>query len=247
MPTLHRSLITPAAITATSAAAAYPASNLALTAVRRSWRSTSAAQQQITLDLGAVKGVASVWVQGANCSALSVEQSANGSAWSAVGVLTCYEDRGQSRRRGYLAVGPATRYLRLTIAAGVPLDGATFWELGTVYLFGIAETAISPLWGYRVRHEFPQIESKLNNGQQVVASTGPSYAVITLDWTARPGEDCAAVARWARAGIVAVDLGYSQQDGDRDLWVVMNQQSERETSRANLVSSRASVELREVV
>ncbi len=237
--------LVPSSVTATSAAAGYAASQLALPQIGLPWRSTSTATQQVVIDLGATQTIASVWVQHLNAQQLTVERATVANSYTTVGTLTTRK-QGDGRRKGRIALNASARYLRLTIAAGTPTDGAAYWELGAVYLFaGSQSFDSSPNAGLAVRYEHPQQEVTLANGQVRTASTGPSYAVLAPEVEHWPDEDLNWLVRQARTGTIGLDLELTSRPWA--LWPVRNYQKTISTSLRDVVTDTLSAELVEVV
>lgn len=244
MATVHTGQIYPASITATSAAG-YDAVNLGNPRIRKSWRSTDTTQQQIIIDLGADVTVASLWLQHCNAASVALETKTAAGAYVAAGTLTLQQEP-HGRRKGWAAVPGTYRYLRLTIAAGVPADGAAYWEVGAIYVFGTSTTlARGPEWPLQINPQYPQVLTSLPNGRPVRADAGPIYALISMEFRPLASEDAALLLRQARAATVGLSLDLTPRPWDA--WPVTHVQGNAQIRAENAKNDLIAVELVEVV
>lgn len=232
-------------ISATSEASGYGASNLSNPRILKTWRSTATTQQQIELDLGADVAVAGVLVTHTNAPSMTVEKKPAGGSYSSVGTLTVQQEP-HGRRKGLLDAAGTYRYVRLTIANGTPGDGAAYWYIGAVYVFGVKTVlARGPEWPVQVNAQYPQVLQGLLNGRSVQADAGPAFALIGLDFRPLYSEDAALLLRSARGVIVGLSLDLSTRPWL--VWPVMSIQGAVQIQAENVKTDRMTVELAEVV
>lgn len=118
MPTLYADKLTPTAITATTAAAGYPALNLANEKLAKPYRATGTGANDITIDLGAVKALAALELHDVNFAAAAISTSDDNVTYTPRGTLTTYANV-HGRRRGLLALPSLmARYVRASLPAG---------------------------------------------------------------------------------------------------------------------------------
>lgn len=218
-------------ISATTAATGYPAINMLSPRIARAWRSTSTAQQQIVVDLGADVAVASVWIQSCNAAGCTVEKKLAVGSYVSVGTLTIYQEP-TGRRKGWLAVPGTYRYLRLTIAAGTPVDGAAYWEAGAIYVFSsMLQLPKSPQWGVSISTTYPQITQVMPNGRTITANAGQPCSRIFLEFASEPAQDVAVLLREARHSTVGFSLGDTERPWDAWPVVVVSATAQRKLVR----------------
>jgi len=205
---LYYSSYTPSAATASSAQAVYPASNAITTQVNKPWTATSAGAEWLQFDLGASRALAAICVHGVNFATAQVYADNSATPTTLVGTLTMgMDDNG--RFKGSLAVATTARYVRVSIAAGTPLSGAT-WSAGNLSVFAAAlSPPVDPLYGNsKVKSVIPQSLTDLDNGVSVVDTIGPQYTLATLEFSGGATTDLAQLMRTARTfGTCWVDLG----------------------------------------
>lgn len=204
------------AATASTSAASYPATNAPLIPILREWRSTTTGASWVQLDLGASIVVAAVAVNACNFASCTVQADNNVTPVTGRGTITTGVDR-QDRRKGSLvfAAPAAVRYIRFTIAAGAPSDGAAFWRVGAAFPFGAVLTLPrDPLYGSSgVDWITPQQRAELGNGITEAWDTGVPRAEMALQFRGRETDDVEEVRRRARAGLCWFDFGLAADRG----------------------------------
>jgi hypothetical protein len=103
---LYFGKLAPSAIAATTAAAGFPAINLASEQLGKPWNATGLGATDITVTLPALSTVMLVAIHDVNFATCNVQKSVDGVAWVNVGALNTYRDR-HGRRRGSLLVNAA--------------------------------------------------------------------------------------------------------------------------------------------
>lgn len=127
---LHTGTRTLAALTATSAESAYPVSNLQSPAIRKPWRSTSTATQNIDIDLGSAVANPIICLQGCNASSITVSYGTASYTTVSLGALATAQDRHGTRRLS-VSIPASARYVRL-VFGGTPADAAAYWWGGAL-------------------------------------------------------------------------------------------------------------------
>jgi hypothetical protein len=183
---LYFGKIVPSAIAATTAAAGFPALNLASEQLGKPWNATGLGATDITVTLPALSTVMLVAIHDVNFATCNVQKSVDGVAWVNVGALNTYRDR-HGRRRGSLLVNAAGQLaLKLQIAAGVATDGLAAWRGGSVYVFtSLGSVSAVPEYGYTQRTKRPRVTTQFPNGLTATAKTGPNVDRLELSFGRR--------------------------------------------------------------
>lgn len=208
---------TVSALATTSAEAAYPASNLLLPAIRRPWRSTSTASQNVDIDLGSAIANPILCLQGGNASSITVSYGTASYTTVSLGALATAQDRHGTRRLS-VSIPASARYVRLAFS-GTPADAAAYWWGGALYVFGSTLTLPDdPLLGSEVNARYPQSRVELPNGNRITIDRGAPRQQINLRFRTARSADIDALTRAVRAGVCWLDLGI---DTNRELqWPV---------------------------
>lgn len=134
-----RDFLGPAGITSvTSADPNFPAARL-LSRIRpnRGWRSTSTAQQDIVLTLGAAVDVAGVALHGANFASAEVAHGPDAVAFTDFAGSPFPVNRDADTYRKLMIVDAVNAaYLRVRIPAQAADDGVGYFALGTIFVLG---------------------------------------------------------------------------------------------------------------
>lgn len=207
MASLYYGKLPIVAVTATTAASGFPASNVALESLGRPWRSTTTGANDVVLDLGSSKAINALFLHDVNFASATIARSTDNVSYTAVGTLTTYAGR-HGRRRGKISLGGASaRYVKISISAGTPADGAAYWRIGSAYLFASKATpGAQPNYPTRVITTRPRVTTALANRLPAVASTGNNIDRIELRvprWNTEAADDY--VQRPA-AGSILLDL-----------------------------------------
>ncbi len=197
--------------TATSAAAGYPASNVANPRIARPWLATGAGVQSVELDLGASVPVAAIGLTASNAPSVDI-YAGNAPAPAALIETLLMPLDEDARRRGSLIGGFGTvRYIRLEFAANIAGVGVAP-NLGAAYVFAASmDLPAQPLYGMRVSTEYPQTDVDLPNGAAFAVDRGPSRQVVAMSFGLLAGQFAKSLARHARAGACWLDLDVSNE------------------------------------
>ena len=192
---------------ATTAAADYPASHVLTPRVRRPWRSTTiGAEQNLILDLGSSLALELVGLQDCNFAGCDVYADDNATPTTLRGSVTLAKDKG-GRFKASAAFSATARYVRVSIPAGATTDGAAFFRVGYLPVFGAVHAfERDPLYGSSVEVIEPMTQVELANDQGQPVNRGPSYSVLRLGFAAQPSQDVEQVRRFARAALCWVNL-----------------------------------------
>lgn len=233
-----------AAVTATSAATGYPASNITVPSCGRPWRSTSTAAQNLDLDLGTSRSQVYLCVQGVNCASVTVQYGNASYTASTLGALTASKDRHGRRKFSVSIIGPL-RYIRLAFSASAPDDSAAFYEAGAVFVFGESLTLpADPLLGSEASAALPQTLVQLPNGFECAIDRGPARQRLGLRFRGARTDDLDELARRARAGTCWLDLDVA---ANRELqWPVRHTADSLQRSFSGASQDEASIPLIEV-
>lgn len=195
---------------ATTAADGYPAANVATQSLRRPWRSVGTGANDVTLPLAALVAVHSFCIHAANFATCTVRKSADGVAFTTVGVLTAYPDR-HGRYRGRIVVNdPGVKAIQIQIGAGTPADAAPYWSLGAAYPMGSAHVVPADLI-FPVNEEVvePAFSTELANKQVAEASAGERFSKIDTVWQRESIESLQTLIQKTRGYTVWFDAGTS--------------------------------------
>lgn len=215
---LHTGTRTLSALAATSAESAYPVSNLQTPAIRKPWRSTSTASQNVDIDLGSAVANPIICLQGCNASSITVSYGTASYTTVSLGALATAQDRHGTRRLS-VSIPASARYVRL-VFIGTPADAAAYWWGGALYVFG-STLALpdDPLLGSEVNARYPQSRVELPNGNRITIDRGAPRQQINLRFRTSRVTDIDALTRAVRSGLCWLDLGI---DSNRELqWPVM--------------------------
>jgi hypothetical protein len=204
---IHYGKLTPVSVVASTAAAGYPANNVALESISRPWNSTSSASTTLTLTLAAAQLVNAVLLQDVNFSSCLVEKSPDGSSFSSVGTLNTFADRESNRRRGLILVADANvKAIRLTMS-GTPTDGLAYWRIGAAYLFNAASTMPHmPQYNAQLNFLLAKVLRTLPNRRVAQATLAPGILELSLAFDRRYDEDVQELFRRAEAGTIGLEL-----------------------------------------
>jgi hypothetical protein len=205
MINLYSGLLLPVDVTATSAQATYPATNVRVPSIDVPWRATSAANNSLTIDLGADRTIRCIAINGCNEDTVAVLSASTIPALASRGNLLTYADR-HGRRRGILAMNQTHRYVRLDFA-GSPSDGLPYWWVGGVYLMGTVNAIVSPSVGYEVKTLKPGVMTKLPNGLTTKPKTGPNRDMISMTWEPQDFEVVAPAMNLPDSDTCVLDMG----------------------------------------
>lgn len=195
---------------ATTEAAGYPASNWMVESLARPWRATGLGANDVTFTAPAAVGVHSVCLHDVNFASCTIRKSADGIAFSDVGVLTTYPDR-HGRRRGRITVNDANvKAWQIRIGAGAATDGLAFWRGGAAYPMGSSHLVPADL-NFPLSEEpvEPAIGRELVNGLLAEAATGERFSRIETVWNREATESLQTLITKAKAATVWFDTGTS--------------------------------------
>ena len=232
------------AVAATSAATGYPASNITQQSCGRPWRSTSAAAQNLDIDLGTTRTAPTLCVQGVNAATCTVSYGSASYTTTSAGTQGLSRDR-HGRRKHSLALTGSVRYIRLVFGGSSPDDAAAFFEVGSVYVFSTALTLPqNPLLGSDANPSLPQTLIQLPNGNEFVVERGPARQRLGLRFRGARTDDLDELARRARAGTCWLDLDVA---ANRELqWPVRHTADSLQRSFSGASQDEASIPLIEV-
>lgn len=243
---LYHTRIAAAAISATTAAAAYPALNLAIDALSRPWRATGTGATDVTIDLGTSQSLGGLLVHDVNFASATIFTSVDGSAYTNRGVMTTYAN-DQGRRRGIFSLDTFTgRYVRFTIASGATTDGAAYWRAGAAPVMKTAVTlAQAPNKGYGVTTVYAQTTTQLANKRTARAATGTDFDVIRWQFTRKYQDSLEILKTQLRLGAVLIDMGLPQHP--HHAWPVTTYDDSHDRGYPKANSETSAVNLTEVV
>lgn len=216
-----------ASVTSTTAAAGFPASQVALEAIGLPWKAAATGAEVLTINFTAPGAFAGLMLQDVNFASCTVDKSPNGSSWSAAGTVTSYPDpKIPGRRRALLALAdPTIQAVRLNIANAATTDGTSSHRVGAFYGFqAVSALPLPPDYGLSVKAMFPQLATDLPNGRTALASTGPAYNIAELPFEREYSESLEELIRRSRAGTIGLQLLDSNYP--EMFWPVRNEQSE---------------------
>lgn len=178
MSALYTQRLLPTAITATSAAPGFPATNALLQALGAPWRSANTTQQDMVIDLGIASLVRGIGITDINVGSVVIASSSDNITFTDRATLTLWADRFE-RRRAIAALNTTARYWRIRIAAGVPTDGLAWWRIGCIYLFGAVADIVNPQYGARVQTNHAESRERVANGRTAVAALGQRFDIVS--------------------------------------------------------------------
>lgn len=210
-------------LSATSAEPAWPATHLQRAdEPLMTWRSTSTAQQQIVLNLGAALQVGLIGLVNVNF-ALAQFDLASDSGISA-NVVTRYASP-RACKTGRLQWGecwpsaPVRQYLRLTIPSQTPTDGAAYFHCGGIWAGAATEfpVGLDPNPTMDVREPVADVRG-IGDGGVSRLSVGEPYVVLACRRFGTVGQTEGIDDEWGgwtdfdvavrRAGVIGVFLDY---------------------------------------
>lgn len=240
--TLFSGMYTPAAASASSAAANYPASAAMVPGVSRGWQSSSGGLQWLQFDLGAnvsVHGVAlqAITYQGTGITVLA--DTSNPPVTNRGTLATGLDANG--RTKGSLSFGAASiRYVRFNFTSTVGVCGAAS---GFVFA-SAAALARDALYGQtRITLIDPQVRNELPNGVVETYSAGAPSTEIDLSFRGTANDDIEALKRLTRAGACWLDLGLPQRGRQ---WPVRNIESQTSRQLEGYNRESVNIPLREI-
>lgn len=195
---------------ATTEAAGYPASNWLAESLARPWRATGLGANDVTFTAPAAVGVHSVCLHDVNFASCTIRKSADGIAFSDVGVLTTYPDR-YGRRRGRITINDANvKAWQIRIGAGVATDGLAFWRGGAAYPFG-SEHLVPADLNFPLNEEVfePALSKDLVNGLVAEAAIGTRHSLVDTVWHREATESLQTLVTKAKAATIWLDAGTS--------------------------------------
>lgn len=207
MASIYYGKLSIVAVTATDAASGYPASNAALESLGRPWRSADAGAKDVVLDLGSSQAINAIFLHDVNFASATIARSADNVSYTSVGALTTYAGR-HGRRRGKISLaGASARYVKISISAGTPADGAAYWRIGAAYLFAskVSPTAILVL-PLNVTTRRPRASVDLPNGATAIAVTGAPIDRIEINVDRDNAQSADDLIQLVDAGSAAFDM-----------------------------------------
>ncbi len=241
---LHYTLLQPISATATTNAAGFSATNVLLFSVRRPWRSTSAAANNLDIDLGALYLAPIICIQGPNTSTCVLSYGSGGYTTINAGVQNLALDR-HGRRKHSLALAGNVRFIRFAFGGAVPDDGAGYYEVGAVYPF--ASTLNLPenaLLGSDATAQYPLQRTELPNGNRIVVERGPPRQQLSLRFRGSRTADMDQLSRRAKAAPCWLDLGVT---ANRELqWPVRHDEDTTQRNFAQALQDESTIVLGEV-
>ena len=243
-------MYTPAAVTASSQAAGYPAVAVMTPGVLRGWQSTAGGTQWIQLDLGTSMVIDTVAVQASNF----LNATGNSARVLADNNVTPITDRGplgmgqdeNGRYKGSLSLSSGfvvARYVRIALNG----FGATRpYSIGSVFVFGASlRPAADPVYGgSRITQIDPQGRNDLPNGIVESYVAGPSSSEIELAFRATAAQDVELIKRTARAEPSWLDLGTPERGRQ---WPVRTHEPQVSRSIDGYNREAVMLKLREIV
>jgi hypothetical protein len=172
-----------ATLTASSAASGYPVSNLALYNRGLRWRSTAATDSWVVVDLGSAIAFDRFNLIGANFTSFVLQQHTSDSwgapAWASGTLSTVYDFERRLRRRWYESAANFTRqFTRVFIPTQTPTDGASYFEVESLWAGTFAALPRSPRPDYRASVVDPTVRHEADLGKWAVEyETGDSFVV----------------------------------------------------------------------
>ncbi|MDR3389918.1 MAG: hypothetical protein P4L92_23015 [Rudaea sp.] len=199
----------PATMTSGTAVPSYLATNAGTPGnVLKPWKGTTLGADYLQIDLGATAAISGLALNAGNMSSVTVFADNSNPPTTNRGTLTLSQD-GQGRWKGSMAVVMAVRYIRFTIAAGTPNDGATGWSIANALVFASTfSPPRDPLFsGSSIDSNTPQSRADLDNGVVICDNTGAPFETITLSFSGGAGDGHEQIQRYARAGVCWLNLG----------------------------------------
>lgn len=235
-----------AAVTATSAAAGYPASNVTIPSCGRPWRSGAPSPTNLDIDLGAIRSPVVLCLQAPNTPTCTVSYGSASYTTTSAGTQALALDR-HGRRKMSLQLLTSARYIRVVFSGVTPDDGASYFSVGAVYCFG-ASLALpeDPLIGSEATARYPQTDVRLPNGVEFAIDRGDAGArqELALRFRGPRATDLAQIERAARRGVCWLDLGLA---ANRELqWPVRHAGDTLDRRFSSATQDEAAVRLREV-
>lgn len=181
---LYHNRIASSNVTATSSVISYPVSNVDTPRIKKSWRSNSDSDESVTYDLGSIKNTKSIWLQGLNFGAVSLEgteDDPSGSPfWNNLGDFVVGEE-DSGRIKAYFPDSGDYRAFRITPSS--PYN--SFFEIGSIWVF--QEEEVLPRnadYGLSINRNQPRVSKTLPNGRSIVTETGVDYCIISGNYSA---------------------------------------------------------------
>jgi hypothetical protein len=245
MSLLYTNRIIPVTATATSAQADYAAANALTQALRVTWRSANTAQSDIVIDLGVAVTLRGLGISEINAGSVVIASSPDNVTYTDRATLAFTADRF-ARRRACAALNTSARYWRIRIAAGTPLDGAAWWQIGSIYLWGASTEIVAPQYGFAVRTAHNESRETLANGRTAVASLGTRHDVMTGKFGVTNALVIGDLLAAMRTGAVWLDLQLPTR-----AWmtwpIIANATDDEESITQSIEHSEIKLDAREVV
>lgn len=208
MATLYYGKVTAVGWTVTDFQAGFAPSNVSLESIKRPWKGLDAGAKDIVISFNVPTPVYALVLQDVNFASCSVLKSADGISFVSVGTLSSAADKSIGRRRGVIVVNDATvKALKISIGAGTPTDGLSYWRIGAAYPF--ASSSAFPRsfdYGVRIRAIYPKTRVELANKQIAQATTGQDILALSLPFKRASTQDPLELVRRGRLGTVALAL-----------------------------------------
>lgn len=171
---LSKTFLSISVLSATSEASSFPRANIVdRTSPQRAWRSTGiGSDHRVVIDLGATQTDITCYMDYVNFETFKFQESANGtSGWADIGSLRTVEMdpmHGVYRRVDDITL-TGKRYLGIYIPAQTPVDGASYFRIGTFCIpTGILEPDFPETEvGFPLEYAIPEahVENRFPGGQ----------------------------------------------------------------------------------
>jgi len=165
---ISKNFLSISVLSATSEASSFPKSNMAdRTSPQRAWRSTGVgSDHRVVIDLGATQTDITVYLDYVNYASFKYQESANGtSGWADIGLLRTVEQdpmHGVYRRVDNITL-TGKRYLGIYIPAQSPVDGASYFRIGTFCVpVGVVELDAATWVEYPLEYAIPDSNVVVN-------------------------------------------------------------------------------------
>lgn len=246
MASLYYGKLSIVAVTTTTAASGFPASNIALESLGRPWKATGTGATDVVIDLGSSQAINTLFLHDVNFASAPIARSTDNVSYTSVGTLTTYAGR-HGRRRGKISFGGASaRYIRVSMPFPTPpTDGAAYWRIGSAYLFSSKVTPSAILTApAQVSTLRPRVSASLANGSTAVAETGMKIDRIQVQVdrdSAQSGDD---LIQLPDAGSVVLDMELSAYP--EQMWPIRYQENQLSESFQKAMRSGWSMSFTEI-
>lgn len=131
-------------VTASTQDSNYLSTNISNSYLQREWRNGSTLDSTVIVDLGSIKNISGIYIDGCNFSDLTLTRDTSTSFGASVSsTYTITQDAVTQRRRIYCPISTGIRAFKIIIPTQEPTDGLSIFRMGRVKVLSTSTITLS--------------------------------------------------------------------------------------------------------